>query len=570
MESRPTLVDAQRDALRDLVSLATESAATEARIDRELKVALAKAAETFEASTATIDQKFNALAAQAKQKHAAALAEAARRQAAAEAAIRQFEEPARREAQGAFDQTRQLVEKKIGEATWLAESDWEVTTNTLAAEKKKIEATVAADVAQLDAGHRQALQKAVQFGYRPAAEQLAQDADPQAADSTAAASTADFAAEFETRRQEMQSAATELGALVMPQLFVGVMPVVVVVVSAAMAGAAAWLATGFEPPNLTAIGAAAGGAGLLTIIVGVWLRSVSRRHVEAAYGRVTSAERAARVAAANRLVQAAAAREAARARAAHKREGETKFATEKYSPATVNARKKLDATLAAIMAKSASARSQADADNTALLAEIHSKNAAIDKQIDTQRALDHQGARLFHERQQNEAKAKYAQERSALEARLRDGLATIAAPIDASAAAAGQTAPADWESGEWASWKPATTFAPAVRVGSLHVNLLKIASAASSTPKKKPKRPAPAQSDFEHPRITTRSPPSAWPRTKKNPKSKSPSARRPRFGWRCRRLLSCRRRWRFPRGRRCSCRPTVTAGPTPSAPFRWP
>ncbi|MDB5294388.1 MAG: segregation ATPase, FtsK/SpoIIIE family, partial [Phycisphaerales bacterium] len=78
-----------------------------------------------------------------------------------------------------------------------------------------------------------------------------------------------------------------------------------------------------------------------------------------------------------------------------------------------------------------------------------------------------------------DARRRYDEARAALEARLRDGLATIRAPIDA-IAAAGQTAPQDWESPEWAAWHPANRFAPGVRFGRLRVDLMTIASEAAA------------------------------------------------------------------------------------------
>ncbi|HEX8913419.1 MAG TPA: hypothetical protein VF796_13745, partial [Humisphaera sp.] len=175
--SAPALspVDAQRAALRDLIALATESAATEARIDRELQAALKAAAETFERARQTIDARYAQQTKAAAEKHAAAVAAVRQKEAADAHAVRKFEAPAKAEAQGQFEQTQALANKKVQEAAWLADSDLEVTINALAADKKRLEEEVAGHLAELDATHAAAVQQAVTYGYQPT------DADQAAA-----------------------------------------------------------------------------------------------------------------------------------------------------------------------------------------------------------------------------------------------------------------------------------------------------------------------------------------------------------------------------------------------------
>ncbi|HEX8913131.1 MAG TPA: FtsK/SpoIIIE domain-containing protein, partial [Humisphaera sp.] len=123
----------------------------------------------------------------------------------------------------------------------------------------------------------------------------------------------------------------------------------------------------------------------------------------------------------------------------------------------------------------------------AAVAAAEDANRQLTGDIEKKHALDQQAAKLAHERQAGEAKRKHDQERSALEARLRDGLRTIRAPIEAMAGAA-RVAPDDWDAPEWQAWKPATTFASAVRFGKLTVDLLKVARESG---RKKPRAAAP-------------------------------------------------------------------------------
>ena len=486
--------DAQRAALRDLVGLSAESAATETRLDRELAAALHAAAENLEKSGKSIRNRLSNLREQVRQKHEQTLAEVAARHAADMDAVAQAEEPARRRADAELEQVEQVVDKKVREAAWLAESDLEVAVNTLAAEEKKLADEAAAGRDQLAAVEQELIKRATTFGHRPAADELlpglatdAPDGGEPAGDDgvkaaaatvTPAATVADTAAAIATAQQAFDAAADRLRGLRAPQLFVGATPYLILLVLVALAGGAAWAATGLDAPNVAAIAGAAVVTAIVAVAIGVVLKKQAKQQVRLAFADVETSLGETRRAIAAHLAAAAAVREKTRARAAHRKETETRFARERFAPGLTNAQRKHEAALAAIAERGAAARAAADAARDLALAAAEAWLQKATREVDNRLDLDLQGAKAHHDQLVAQARRRYDESRAALEQRLRDGLKTLRAPIAASAST-GHTAPLDWESPAWADWKPPTRFAPGVRFGTLHVDLMKIAREAA-------------------------------------------------------------------------------------------
>ncbi|QOV91626.1 FtsK/SpoIIIE domain-containing protein [Humisphaera borealis] len=495
--------DAQRAALRDLVSLSTECAATEKRIDRELAATLAESAETLEKSQKSIRIRFESLRGQAAQKKDELLAEITQKHAADLLAIRQSEEPARRRAEAELEQVEQLVQKKTAEASWLADSDLEVTLNTLAAEEKKIAGEVGAQLAQLDALEQDIIRQAVTFGHQPGEADVSVgrppaakhpstlDANDSQSTGTTDSLSADLsasgtktplleeaAAAFVVTREQLDIAAAKVRSLGLPRLFVGVTPALIVFVAVILAAGGTWAATNLEQPNFVAIGIGGGAALLVCLIIGAILKRAAKQQVVHAFGEFEQSLAKARAASSAQLEAADVARHRARQRATHKRDTEIRMAREKYAPGYANAKKRIDAALATIAEQATAGRAAVNAARDAALADATARIDKTARDIEQRLDLDLQGAKLHHDRIIGQARERYDRSRLELESRLRDGLQTIQAPIEANAST-GHTAPHDWESPEWANWKPPTTFAPGVRFGRLHVDLTRIARAAA-------------------------------------------------------------------------------------------
>jgi len=500
--------DAQRAALRDLVNLATECAATEKRIDRELAVARAAAAENYEKAHKSVAIRFESLRNQAAQRKDELLGGVATQHAADLHAIEQAEVPARRKAIAELDQVEQLVQKKTAEAAWLADSDLEVSLNTLAAEEKQVTSEVSGHLARLDDLEQEIIRRSVTFGYQPAESDVAPgrarpmpapaDEENAAGDEASAAaavpsidplvpnltprrngaSLEEAVAAFAKARDGVEAAATQFRGLGLPRLFVGVTPFLVVFVAVTLAAGGAWIATGLESPNVPAIGIAGGGALLVCLVGGLVLKGTSRRTVKQSFDAFEAALGEARTAAQAQLAAAAASRARTRDRATHRRDTEVRISRDRYSPGLVNAKRKFDAAIAQIDEQAASRRAAADAARDAALAEATARTEKTASDIDRRMDLELQGAVQQRDQAISDAQQQYDQARSALESRLREGLRAIRAPIEASAAA-GREIPLDWETSAWANWSPPSSFAVGVRFGKLHVDLMRMARAAA-------------------------------------------------------------------------------------------
>src|SRR6185437_13868768 len=149
--------DLQRDALRDLVALATECAATEARIELEHRSSTEQAKKTLEKTTWTLAQRFTSLDEAARQEHQDELANVHSRHQAeladAKAAHQQTRDRIERDHEPAERKSRQQFEQ----AVWLADSVLEVAQNQVREEAKKVrEAIKAHDEAIEGIGNRAA------------------------------------------------------------------------------------------------------------------------------------------------------------------------------------------------------------------------------------------------------------------------------------------------------------------------------------------------------------------------------------------------------------------------------
>lgn len=495
--------DAQRAALRDLISLATDSAATERRIDQDLAAALAAAAEGLEKTGKSIALRFESLRGQAAQKKQELLAGIEQKYKADLLAIRQAEEPARRRAEAELEQVEQVVQKKTAEAAWLADSDLEVTLNTLAADERTLTEEVNAQLASLDQVEQEIIRRAVTFGHQPGEAEVAigrvelpsatepvEEVEPEephplaippAQSKTAAAGlpTPEQANEaFASARGRVDEAATAVRSLSLPRLFVGVTPYLIAFVAVVLAAGGTWAATGLESPNIVAIAGAGVGALVVCVVAGVLLKGASKRQVKESFGQFEHALHTARVAARTRLDSAAVVRKRTRERALHRRDTETRIAREKYAPGYTNAKRKIDAALAQIAEQAASARATADATRTAALADATARIDRTAREIDQRMDLERQAAQQHHDRLVSEARSSHDRHRQDLDTRLREGLRTIRAPIEAETVAA-PAVPLDWESPAWSSWQPTSTFAESVRFGTLHVDLARIARSAT-------------------------------------------------------------------------------------------
>src|SRR5665213_858561 len=134
----PNQRDVQRDALRDLVALASDSAATEARIEHEFRTSTEQAGKDFEKSRYYLGQQITAEQAGAEQLHKQHAFELMERFEVRTTAVREEHALARETIERNHEPTDRKSRIELEQAEWLADSVLEFAQNQARAEDNRI------------------------------------------------------------------------------------------------------------------------------------------------------------------------------------------------------------------------------------------------------------------------------------------------------------------------------------------------------------------------------------------------------------------------------------------------
>lgn len=462
--------DAQRATLHDLVALATECAATESEIERRYRSEVEEEHKTFKRLEFEARNKFsNAREAVARaHKEAEASAESAYQQTAD--GLKSEDEQTRRKLDSRHDLTLDEVKEKHDQAVWLADSVLENAQNGISLDFKKAKEAVESHLKTLDelaarSGKLLQTYKSNVADLDQAEPTLQKDPEPDQAP-----------AAYESRLALAESKLARLGELMLPRLFVGITPALIVFLLCVGAGFGAF-AMNTAQPQWQWIGAAAGGALVACFVVGILLRDVARRVVRDNYVPLRDALASARRAAAAELRFAQQARDSRLERAMRHRKAEVHSARDRYAPYLAEATRKQEAALQTIVAEYNQRLSEiAAAREGALAAARDAERAGLEdvrqrEARETQRIAERHSTRLKQSRQ------RYDEGRAALARRLTTGLRQIQVPVDGG----GDAMPIDWNDPAWKNFKSPTRFPGTVRFGEFRIDLRHIADAARQT-----------------------------------------------------------------------------------------
>jgi DNA segregation ATPase FtsK/SpoIIIE, S-DNA-T family len=438
--------DRQRTALRELVRLATESAAAEAAIEAEYAQLKAEAQEKHERSLWSLDQRAESQRGQIVEKHTERTAAAREQKTAAEQQARAADKQLRAKVAGEYQQSASEIRKKLDHAIWLADSMLEGTQAKLKQDGKKAAEELENQSNAVGEVAGQAAASLHIYGQPDLALQTPEIELPPSEEPAQAL--------YERHLEAARVQSTQLGRMPIPRLFVGVWPFIIVVLL--MGGAGAFthfiLNNGGEP-DAKSIGIAVGGALVFSLIVGVALRVLAKRQVRAAWGPLSESLELARLSAVRKSEDAAAERRRQNEAATERRNAEVKSIKDRMAPVTAKTQKKRDDALAA-----------ADVDLNGKLAsinEIFTRNTAeadawrdgrdqeLAAKLDDLKRAEH----ARYTQQLADAAAQYKQRRDDLEKRLADGLKATEAPT-ASRHHTGAASPRDWNDPAWQSWQP--------------------------------------------------------------------------------------------------------------------
>jgi DNA segregation ATPase FtsK/SpoIIIE-like protein len=485
--------DIQRDALRDLVVLATECAATEAQIEQQYRSATEGAAKELEKSKYATTNQFAARIESTKAQHQERLAQIEERYASQVAEAQQGHEQARRKIDREFEPVERKTRGQLDHAIWLADSVLEVAQNQIREESKKVREALKAHADSLDAIEVDGFRLLNRYSIPVPTEDLS--------DSLQIPATEDLTPEMLVQLEAAQARLARLRGLVLPNLFVGSWPWVCLFLLLIVAAAAGQAMKGLNEPHWDSIGIAAGGMLVVALTLGFLLHALSRKQVRAAYKPLRQALADGRAVAKEHAQRAKHRREAREAEAHGNRDAEVARMKEKGRPV-----------FAALAQRRADAVGAADAQAAQNMADVESTRDLSRRQAREELAAELEALRRGEAAELGEAQSKfdsqtqgsrraYDEGRTALERRLLDGLENIQGPMGEKAGANGQ-APHDWAEPYWATWTPPQKFPALVRFGEMRVDLQQIANGSKQNGEVKLKLPAtfsvPAPLAFPH------------------------------------------------------------------------
>ncbi|HMO25463.1 MAG TPA: hypothetical protein PKB10_04275, partial [Tepidisphaeraceae bacterium] len=460
--------DRQRNALRELVRLATESAAAEAEIEAEYARRQSEAKEKHERAIWALDQRAESQRQQIIEKHSERTAAAREQKKLAEQQAQAVDRQVRAKIAAEYQQSATEIRKKLDHNIWLADSMLEGTQAKLKQDGKKAAQELENETAAIGEVASQAAATLHLYGQPDLALQPVTVA-PESSDEPAQSL-------YERHLESAKQQTAQLGRMPIPRLFVGVWPFIIVVLLLGAVGAYThFIHNGGGEPDAKSIGIAVGSAFLLCLIVGVALRVLAKRQVRDAWAPLSQTFERARLAAERKHTEAAAERKRLHDEAVARRHAEIKTIKDRTAPVSAKVQRKRD--------ESTTAADQELSGKLLSIEEIFIRNTADadawrdarDQELNAKLDQLKQDERSRYAQQLADAESQYQQRRADLEQRLADGLKATEAPT-ASKHHTGAASPRDWNDPAWQSWQPTREFAPSVVLGEVAVDLPAIAN----------------------------------------------------------------------------------------------
>ncbi|HVT90094.1 MAG TPA: FtsK/SpoIIIE domain-containing protein [Tepidisphaeraceae bacterium] len=481
--------DVQRMALRDLVSLSEQSAATELEIDRLHQTQLKQAEKQLQTSLEEIQQAHDARAQEVQDEYSRRLAQNAEQLGQSMAELDALDKSVRSRLDYEAETIGNDIKSKLQQAVWLAESVYEATQNQIAKEYKKAKEDQGNRTTELEEMEKQALSLLSLYSskdlanYSPPAEETASEGDAKVTvDALAKAAEPQAPAAppppYPQTRDSIKQRLAELDRLQVPRLFVGFRPLILVTVICILPAFITQWVTGGMPfdvgtfePKWKAVGYSLGASVLFCIIAGIVLRIVGKSQVRKLYLPIRESLEDARRSSQAILADARARREKAITHATKKRDMEIAGAKEKVAPFHARAEKNRH---------TASQNQKIDFDRR--LAKIHEKRDSVqteteqwkqqsEAQVEQSRQLATTAAQTRHDESIAQSNQQYEHNRVELKQRWNDGLARIQTPIERDSQSNDDQTLLNWDDPQWKQWSPPRKFPARVRFGELLVDL---------------------------------------------------------------------------------------------------
>jgi DNA segregation ATPase FtsK/SpoIIIE-like protein len=461
--------DIQRQALRDLIALSTESAAVESDVEREYRTGRDEASKSAGDRTFSIEQRYKQSLAEAEQQGKAKLASIAQKYKAERQKLAAADAAAKQKAESDKRTVDAKLKRAFDEKVFEADSVLEVANNRANMAYRQVSGAVEKQQEELNGLEVSAGQRVVKYGLRmPTEPVVIADDDP-----ARAAIESDADAAYATHRAEAEQTTSKLNRLPLANLTIPARIVLIAIVVGLGAAATAQASTGqwaqFDAQKLGIVGG--GGLVLTAAALGVG-RFMAVKQIRAIHTPVRRSLALARLAAERQLVNASEKRKAELAASAEARAKEVATAKEAAAPIAAKAAAARTAALAEAAADAAKQAARLEKMRDAALAEANEANRRLLHDVEHKKERAIKENSLSSEARAKAVEDRYQARRGELEKHWAEGLARIQAPIGGDGAPG---APLGWDDPAWKDWKPSKVYASRVRFGQLHVDLKKIA-----------------------------------------------------------------------------------------------
>ncbi len=495
----PTDRDLQRAALRDLVNLANDCAAAEAQMTAHRDEAKTAAEMQIQKTQAELSERARAMRDQIDAKHVDRAADARMKFEAEARGLKDTDHSARSRYVAEHESSEAELKHKLEQAVWLAESMFEATQLQVRKDSGKADdeyRTVKEQLAAADDRGTELLALYHVSFPKGGVDEVAEGGAPVAPDK------ADEA--LKAHQAEIKSLVEKLSKLLVPRMFVGARPYLIVIGVLLAAMIAAQVVSGPQiataadlkslQPQWRSIAYAAGSAAGVLLVFGLALWFLGRAQVRQLHLKLQTSLADARRAARVKSKEAQRIEDAKYAAALRSRDIEVKALKDRAAPQLARVNRTRDELFTAADSERKQKMSELEILRSAAVIELDQWRAGA--QSDLQKKYDDS---LFTAQQRHDEKIAVAEKMfddawTALQKRWQDGLtrirsseaqidpqATLSKSRSGSREAIDGIAPRRWDDPAWSQWKPPTRFSSVVPFGRLRIDIKQITSSVPNS-----------------------------------------------------------------------------------------
>ena len=464
--------DVQRAALEELLTLATQCAATEEQIERQFHLATEQANKEWDSRQKEIESHYTTeLDARTREhqhkfetvtlEYESRMAQRGEEYAQALARIK-----------WEYNDAEKKVRNQIEEAKWLAEGEVETTRNQIRAQN--------VELSKVLHDHEEALADVQRVSEALLARCFRRFPPIPVVNAATALSGQDLPTAMTTQLEAAKRNLHQLRRLLLPRLLFGVFPWMFLVLLCAGAAGAAFGLSGGPSANLKVVGMIVAGTLIGAVMIGLALRALGKSQFIDIYKPLVEAITLGREAARQHAENVAKLQEAQLAETRAKSLRELQDLKQKAVAAAGNIQSKRDTQRSELQHDDDRNKQKLEADRAAATTLAQREFEAQCEALSQSRVADLRCAREKCDQTLKESRCQYDDALVSLKNRLRDGLAHTHSPGVPQHDGGGRDPAMDKSETVWANWSPSKTFPKVLRFGEFTVDLKRLLTVNSS------------------------------------------------------------------------------------------